>query len=121
MTTRDFSTSQEKYLAKLLSGKVQPNSGGTKFSGGDVVTEYFLIEAKTSTKDKKSFSIKKEWIQKAEEQAFEQNKKESVVAFNFGPNGENFFILNEQQFRDYLKYKESNLCYGGNSLYGNKE
>ena len=105
------------------------NEHGEYYTGKDyivqyekyAVTEYFLIEAKTSTKDKKSFSIKKEWIQKAEEQAFEQNKEESVVAFNFGPNGENFFILNEQQFRDYLKYKESNLCYGGNSLYGNKE
>ena len=119
MATRDFSTIQEKYLAKLLNGKVQPNSGGTKFSGGDVITEHFLIEAKTSMKDRKSFSIKQEWIRKAEEQAFEQNKEESVVAFNFEPNGENFFILNEQQFRDYLDYKESHLWYGG-SLYGNE-
>ena len=33
MTTRQASDNQEKQIAKLLNGKVQSNSGGTKFGG----------------------------------------------------------------------------------------
>lgn len=104
MSTRDFSDAQEKYLAKILDGRVTPNSGGTKFSGGDVVVDPVLIEAKTTTTPKKSFSIKKEWIDKINEQAFEQGQSEGILAFQFEPSGENYFVLDENQFIDYLEY-----------------
>ena len=64
MNTRKFSTEQEKYVAKLLNGSVQPSSGSTPFAKGDVITDDWLIECKTTTKPKSSFSIKKEWIDK---------------------------------------------------------
>ena len=104
MSTRDFSDKQEKYLAKLLEGRVTPNSGGTKFSGGDVIAEPVLIEAKTTMSPKKSFSIKQEWIEKVTEQAFEQGQSEGILAFQFEPSGENYFVLDENQFLDYLDY-----------------
>lgn len=107
MSTRDFSDRQEKYLAKLLGGKVTPNSGGTKFGAGDVIAEPILIEAKTTTKEKQSFSVKKEWIEKIDEQAFSQGMNEGVVAFQFGPDEQNYFVLNERQFQDYLAFKRS--------------
>ena len=107
MTTRDYSDMQEKHIAKVTGGKVQSNSGGTKFGGGDVHTYKFLIEAKTPTKEQKAFSIKKDWIDKMQEQAFEQGKEESVLAFRFSPNDkEDFYVLNEKQFLEYLRYKE---------------
>ena len=59
MTTRYFSDKQEQHIAKVTGGKVQSNSGGTKFGGGDVHTDKFFIEAKTSMSVKQSFSIKK--------------------------------------------------------------
>ena len=62
MNTRKFSTEQEKYVANLLNGSVQPSSGSTPFAKGDVITDDWLIECKTTTKPKSSFSIKKEWI-----------------------------------------------------------
>ena len=49
MPTRYFSDKQERHIAKVTGGKVQSNSGGTKFGGGDVHTDKFFIEAKTST------------------------------------------------------------------------
>ena len=107
MQTRYFSDKQEKHIAKLTDGKVQSNSGGTKFGGGDVHTNKFFIEAKTPTKEQKAFSIKKDWIDKMQEQAFEQGKEESVLAFRFSPNDkEDFYVLNEKQFLEYLRYKE---------------
>ena len=88
--TRDYSSEQEQRLAKVLGGKVTPNSGGTKFGGGDILTEHFLIEAKTPTKKQSSFSIKEEWLDKMEEQGFE-------------PGGENYFILRDIDFLEYVE------------------
>lgn len=108
MTTRDYSNMQEKHIAKVTGGVVQSNSGGTKFGGGDVHTRKFFIEAKTPTTDKKSFSIKEEWLHKAQEQAFEQGKEESVLAFRFSPSDDSdYYVLTEGQFLEYLSYKEN--------------
>ena len=107
MTTRDYSDKQEKHIAKVTGGKVQSNSGGTKFGGGDVHTDKFFIEAKTPTKEKQSFSIKRDWLTKIEEQAFEQGKECCALAFTFDPDKqENFYIIPENEFLEYLIYKE---------------
>lgn len=107
MTTRYFSDKQEKHIAKVTGGKVQSNSGGTKFGGGDVHTKHFLIEAKTPTKEQTSFTIKKEWMDKMRMQAFEQGKQQSVLAFKFSSwEDKNYYVLDEAQFLEYLKYKE---------------
>lgn len=101
--TRDYSSEQEQRLAKVLGGKVTPNSGGTKFGGGDILTEHFLIEAKTPTKKQSSFSIKEEWLDKMEEQGYEQGKTRQALAFQFEPGGENYFILRDIDFLEYVE------------------
>ena len=109
MTTRDYSDMQEKHIAKVTGGKVQSNSGGTKFGGGDVHTKHFLIEAKTPTKDQTGFTIKKEWMDKMKMQAFEQGKSQSVLAFKFSPwEDKNYYVLDEAQFLLFLEYMEEN-------------
>lgn len=105
MVTRKYSDKQEKSIAKKVGGKITPNSGGTKFGGGDVLTDTFLIEAKTSTKDKKSFSIKKEWLEKMQEQAFEQGKQNSALAIDFG-DGKNYYVITEKLFTELIIYLE---------------
>ena len=106
VTTRDYSDKQEKHIAKVTGGRLQSNSGGTKFGGGDVHTDKFFIEAKTPTKSQTSFTIKKEWIDKMREQAYEQGKEEAVLAFRFNPNIDiDLYVLNERQFLEYLNYK----------------
>ena len=109
MTTRDYSDMQEKHIARVTGGKVQSNSGGTKFGGGDVHTKNFFIEAKTPTECRMSFSIKTEWLDKMWEQAFQQGKEVAVLAFRFSPDLQNdFYVLSERQFLEYLRYKEDN-------------
>lgn len=110
MATRDYSNKQERYIARITGGKIQPNSGGTKFGGGDVHTEKFFIEAKTPTKEQTSFTIKKDWIIKMREQAFEQGKEEAVLAFRFSPDDKtDMYVLNERQFLEYLRFKEQEV------------
>lgn len=107
MATRDYSDKQEKHIAKVTGGKVQSNSGGTKFGGGDVHTDKFLIEAKTPAIERKSFTIMKDWLEKMREQAFEQGKEEAVLAFRFDPNEDSdLYVLSQSQFLEYLRYKE---------------
>ena len=45
--TRTFSKKQETAIAKATGGQRTPNSGATPWSKGDVLTEQFLLEAKT--------------------------------------------------------------------------
>ena len=107
LNTRDYSNEQEKHIAKVTGGRVQSNSGGTKFGGGDVHTDKFFIEAKTPAIERKSFTIMKDWLEKMKEQAFEQGKEEAVLAFRFSPDDKtDMYVLNEKQFLEYLKYKE---------------
>lgn len=106
MDSKHLSIQQEKQIARYLGGEVQSNSGGTKFGGGDVHTKHFLIEAKLPTCEKKSFSIKKEWIDKAREQCYEQNKFHSAVAFRFDPYGKDYYIIDQNLMRTLVKYME---------------
>lgn len=104
--TRFYSDRQEKQIVKKIGGKQTSNSGATSFSKGDIRTKQFLIEAKTVTKSKDSFSIKKAWLVKNKEEAFAMNKPYNALAFNFGPNEENYYIINEKLFKELVKYKE---------------
>lgn len=106
---KDYSKNQEKQIAKLVGGRVQSNSGGTRFGGGDVHTKTMFIEAKTPTTDKQTFSIKKEWIDKAKEQAFEQNKTNYALAFRFGPEEADFFVIDSKLFKYLIDKLEEDL------------
>ena len=101
--TRFYSSRQEKAVAKAVKGKQVSNSGATAFSKGDVRTNQWLIECKTNTTAKKSFSIKKEWIDKNKEEAFAMNKDYNALAFDFGM-GNNYYIVDEKTF---IRMKEA--------------
>ena len=96
--TRYYSKQQEKKVAKKLSGKRQANSGATAFQKGDVITDQFLVECKTKTKDSKSFTIKEDWLLKNEEEAFAMNR-DSALCFDFGPSAnKRYYIISERLF-----------------------
>lgn len=104
--TRYYSRKQEERLAKLIGGKVVPNSGATSFKKGDISNEYLLLEAKTLVEPKKSRSIKKEWLTGLKKEAFEEKKPLSALAFDFG-DGEDYFILNKRDFLNlYQTWRE---------------
>ena len=98
---------QEIEIAKYTGGKFQSNSGGTKFGGGDVHTDKFFIEAKCHLEEKKNFTIPRDWLLKAREQAFEQGKECWALAFRFSESGEDYFVLPKREFLEYLEWKEN--------------
>lgn len=100
--TRFYSNKQEKQVAKAIGGKQTANSGATSFVKGDVTSDVILVECKTVTKEQKSFTIKKEWIDKNKEEAFAMRKPYSAIAFSFGDDV-NHFIIDEKLFKILLE------------------
>ena len=103
--TRYFSNKQEKHIAKELGGKQTPNSGATAFIKGDVNLDDWLIEAKTKTSPSESISIKKEWLEKNQEEAFSMQKSHSALCFSFGElhNDKQYYIISENEFKRLLE------------------
>ena len=101
--TRWYSNRQEKQVAKAMKGKQVANSGATSFRKGDVTTDNWLVECKTKIGESKSFSIKKEWLEKNKEEMFAMGKSYSALVFDFG-DGNNYYVLDEKTF---LKMKEA--------------
>lgn len=108
-STKYFSSRQEEYLSELVGGYANSASGAGLFNKSDVKVPYAstLIEAKTPISEKNSFSIKKEWIDKAREEAFSMRLSNTVIAFEFAPSTENFFVIDEKLFKFLMeKLKE---------------
>lgn len=102
--TRYYSNKQEKQVAQQLNGKQTSNSGATLFQKGDVLTDKFLLEMKTKTKSSDSISVKKEWFDKNIQESMLMGKPYTAIVFNFGPNEENHYIINEELFEKLIQY-----------------
>lgn len=115
LPTRSFSSKQEKSVSKAVSGKVQKNSGATDFAKGDVVTSgrnSFLLECKTKTSPSKSITIQKSWFEKNKQECLLTGTPHEAIVFNFGPDEENHYIIDEYLFLellDHLKDLEENI------------
>ena len=105
-STRYYSDKQEKQIAKAIGGKQVSNSGATAVNKGDIKNSQWLIEAKTTTKHKDSFAIKLAWLVKNKEEAFAMHRPYSALAFNFGPDEENYYIIDEKLFKKLLNFLE---------------
>lgn len=110
-STRAFSDAQEKDVCKKLGAIQQPNSGAGKFRKGDVISykSSILIECKTPTSEKESFSIKKDWIKKNKDEAFTQRVYNGCIAFTFGPGQENYFVIDEKLMKFLVEKLEEDL------------
>ena len=95
---------KKKSIAKAVGGNQTSNSGATPFQKGDVITDSFLIEAKTKTTHTESITIKKQWIEKNKQEALFMGKKYNAVAFNFGPDEPNNYIIDEYLFQELIEY-----------------
>lgn len=102
--TRYFSDLQEKSVAKAVGGKQSSNSGSTMWWKGDVYSDNILYECKTCTKEKKSFTIQEDWLIKNKQESLFMDKDYSVLVFNFGPNKPNYYIMDENTFKEFLDY-----------------
>lgn len=110
-STRYYSSRQEASVAKALGGIVCPNSGAGNFNKSDVQVKdaSLSIECKTCMKDQTSFSIKKEWLEKHRQEAFAMRLQNSCIAFNFGPDQPNYYVINESLMRQLVEYLEESL------------
>ena len=102
--TRFYSSRQEKNIAKVIGGKQVPNSGAIPFGAGDVMTENWLVEAKTATTEKQSFAIKREWLDKNREEAFAMGKEYNALCFDFGNGSNRYYIIDERTFKELVHY-----------------
>lgn len=108
LPTRYYSNKQEKAIAKNLGGKQTVNSGATPWEKGDILLEKFLLEAKTKTSPSKSISIQKEWLEKNEKEALFVGKPYSALAFSFGPDEKNYYIIDEELFEELVHHLNNN-------------
>ena len=100
-STRYHSNLQEQYVADLLDGRQQSNSGAGHFNKGDVIVRNasLLVECKTQTSDKDAMSIKKEWIETVNTERRQTGLENWAVAIKFGPSSDNYFVINEKLMR----------------------
>jgi hypothetical protein len=105
-TTRAKSNQQEKRIAKAMGGKQVIGSGATPFLKGDVIVDKLFIEAKTKMEPSKSISVKREWLEKAKEQALATRKEDYALAISFGDNKE-FYIIEDTLMEDLYKSREA--------------
>ena len=106
--TRYYSARQEKQVAKTLGGTRTKNSGATMFQKGDLTTDDWLIECKTKMSSSESMSIKKEWLEKNLKESLFMGKKYNALAFNFGPDESNYYIIDEQLFQCLVELLKEN-------------
>ena len=104
LPTRYYSKKQEDAIAKKLGGDRVKGSGSTPWQKGDVHLNKWLLECKTKTTASKSMSIQKEWLEKNVKEALFQGKPYTALAFNFGPNEKNYYIIDEELFEKLVTY-----------------
>lgn len=79
-----------------LQARTQMASGSIWFAKSDVISDLFQIEAKTRAKSSKTITVKKEWLDKIELEAFESNKTPATV-ISFGDTTD-YFIIRDKDF-----------------------
>lgn len=103
-STKYYSNKQEKAVARSLKGHQVGGSGASAFSKGDVSLDHILVECKTSMIEKSSYSVKKSVLDKAHKEAKIMHKFFSILAFNFGPDTDNYYVIDEETMK-YLANK----------------
>lgn len=99
--TKRVSLNQEERVARLFLGKRTPQSGGGKWKKGDVLSEDFLVECKTSVTPRTSYSVNRKILDKANEERREMNKPFYALAFTFGTE-EDFFVVDTKTMKYLL-------------------
>jgi len=76
---------QEKRTAKSLKAQLRAGSGNSMYAKGDVISENFLIECKTT--EKKSIRITAQWLDKISHEAMVEEKHPALVfSMDFNSN-----------------------------------
>lgn len=109
--TRTFSDAHEKSVCRECNAIQQPNSGAGMWKKGDCVNNdaSILIECKCQMNEKESFSVKKEWLYKNKKEMLAMGLFNHCLAFNFGPDTENFYVIDTKLMKFLIeKLEEEN-------------
>ena len=71
-----------------------------------LIVDNLFIEAKTKMEPSKSISVKKEWLEKAKEQAMATRKEDYTIAISFGEPKE-YYIIEDTLMEDLYKSREA--------------
>ena len=85
--------------AKDFGGKVTPRSGGYFSFPGDVVTEDFLIDSKTT--DKRSFSITESMWKKVSDEAL-KSRRLPCLSISLSKYDIDLVVLDKNDFMEFL-------------------
>lgn len=92
---------KEKSDSSSLGGRVRPRSGGLWFAPGDVTTEEFLIDCKTTIHD--SFSVTEHIWNKINNEAL-KCRKLPCLSIQLG-SGKEVVVLDKNDFFSFFKEK----------------
>lgn len=95
---RKKSQKQEKKVAKELNGRVTPASGALDCAKGDVRSDYFLIECKTTSKDFYSLSL--DTWDKISKEALRDGMRVPVMCIDLEDGERRYAVINESDFED---------------------
>lgn len=107
--TRYYSSHQEKKVSKATGATLTKNSGATMFQKGDLLLSNWLLECKTQVKDKETFTLKKDWFEKNLQESLMMGKDYTAVVFNFGPDQDNYYIIDERTFQELLELQQNKV------------
>jgi hypothetical protein len=113
-STRHYSDIQEKEVCRALGAIQQPNSGAGHWRKGDCILKdaSLLLECKTSTSEKKSFSIKREFLEKNKQEALSSRLMNGCLCFDFGPGTDRYYVIDEKMMKFLVeKLKEDCGCF----------
>lgn len=107
MTGKEISLEQEERLAKLFGGNRTPRSGGGAWKKGDVLSEDWFIEAKTTVKPSLSYSVNKAILDKADHERAEMHKPYAALAFTLGESREDYFVVSAKTMRAIIEQQKA--------------
>ncbi len=98
---REASKKQEQRISKRMTKHIEPayvqKASGAMFNRkSDVVSKRFRIEAKTRATPSKSITLKREYFEKINKEAWETGRI-PVLSFSFG-DGHDYYVLDEHDF-----------------------
>ena len=104
--TKYYSNIQEKLVAKALGGQQVRASGQPLYLRGDVIIpNVMVLECKTTTQEnKKSWSIKQQWLDQLEQERLDLMLPYSALVISKNSAGNNnMYIINEQLMKKLLE------------------
>ncbi len=110
MNYRKLASKQDKRVSKKSGFNIQLNSGAMAGRKGDLIGYNILTETKTVETPRKTFQIKREWLDKIALQAFEMGKELGILIFSFGDSEDFVCLRSEDFYKLYEIYKISELA-----------